>query len=198
MTESTEACVPVTIGVTAHDVTGASDAARTGRFARRCDARADGLGRTLYLNPLAPPEAPGRVRLECRFFEGGKPKIDTSCTAALESSTLTWQDRSDDEDGFHVFARLRGSNNYDACEPRSGSPRSQRTAWTQIAALPAGARSWPLPDVRRIDRRLGSPKWNHKNDIELMVAAYNDAGDSQRVGQVRVYVRPFEFDCSGP
>jgi hypothetical protein len=76
--------------VTALDVAGATDAARTGRFARRCDARAKGLGRALYLDPLQPPAAPRNVRVSY-----GEPRCDRFEDPTCRTrATVTWSPSS--------------------------------------------------------------------------------------------------------
>jgi hypothetical protein len=61
ITRSSKSCVPVTLMIDAVDVSGASGSAPGGKVAQRCDAKAEGLARTVYLDPLAPPAAPTNV-----------------------------------------------------------------------------------------------------------------------------------------
>ena len=114
ITLASKACVPVTLGIDVVDTLGTTGSAPGGKTAQRCDATAEGLARTVYLDPLAPPAAPGNVRLPCTprsRFEVGSRAI----TQEGQEVTLLWQDLSADEDGFHIYARYESS-----CDDRRG------------------------------------------------------------------------------
>ena len=63
ITSASKACVPVTLGIGVSDAAGAMGTSPAGRVAGRCDARADALGRVVYLDPLTPPRPPTSVRI---------------------------------------------------------------------------------------------------------------------------------------
>ncbi len=95
ITDSDTGCVPVTLAVDVNDAAGYRDMTPAGRTAGRCDATADDLGRTVYLDPLAPPAAPTGVKVtpsqDCFSFDG-------SCEMRVR-----WTDRSTNESAFLVY-----------------------------------------------------------------------------------------------
>ncbi len=95
ITEGDTACVPVTLAVDVIDAAGFRDSTPAGRTAGRCDATADDLGRTAYLDPLVPPAAPTGVRVT--------PSQECFSLAGRCDMRVRWADRSTNETAFRVY-----------------------------------------------------------------------------------------------
>ncbi len=104
MSRSTDRCVPVSFAVEVVDTAG-KVYAQTAELPRprRCDQRsaervAD--GRLVYLDPLVPPAAPG-ARRDVPNDRGWPPVYRPDPL----HGAIVWRDRSDNEDGFRIYAR---------------------------------------------------------------------------------------------
>ena len=95
ITTGSKACLPVTLGIDITDAVGYRASAPGGKFAGKCDAKADGLGRTAYLDPPEPPAAPSHVRIVGR----GICVSDSGCGADYR---MTW-DAVPGATGYEVF-----------------------------------------------------------------------------------------------
>jgi hypothetical protein len=179
MTLDTERCVPATIGVTALDVAGASDAARTGRFARRCDATADGLGRAIYLDPLEPPAAPGNVRVEYDVTRSSRCGFESDrCTIEV-----TWRDRSTNERSFSVFVGPMTRAEFEPCRGLTDTDCAEITDFEcgslRLAERVSADETSATVELRRSDHQAGRQRTNGLYCV--VVLASNAAGDSSRV-----------------
>jgi hypothetical protein len=123
----------------------------------------------LYLDPLTRPAAPsarGKARDRGWPPVYGPDPLD---------GAIVWRDRSDNEDGFRVYARRSW---FEAdCSVTDGP-------WQLVATLPADTtrhrpnhgkvrRSIPVPDIPDVPGYM--VRW------EYAVAAYNEVGASRRV-----------------
>jgi heat shock protein HslJ len=113
---------------------------------------------------------------------------------------VRWRDRANDEDGYRVYAR-RGY-----CELRPGTNPNQdldegdfrlaRNKARLIEDLPAGTDRY-RPDHAAIDAMLpAAPSSPYSNDqfYDVLVTAFNEAGESRRVKVASFYLTP-EFRC---
>ncbi len=161
------------------------------------DAEATDGGSERTGKPKA-PKARGKTKTQfpAWMLEGVPPEqIDD-----LNREVVRWRDRSDDEDGFRVYAR-RGF-----CELRPGTDPNQsldeddfrrsRSAAVLIDELAADTKRY-RPDHMAIDAALPeAPESPYSNDqfYDLLVSAYNDAGESKQVRVGSFFLTP-EFRC---
>jgi heat shock protein HslJ len=114
--------------------------------------------------------------------------------------SITWRDRSDDEEGFLVYAR-RGY-----CELKPGTDlgreltekdfRRGRGKPVLIDELPANATNY-VPDHAGIDAQLpAAPESPYSSDqsYDLVVSAFNTLGESKKTLLGSYYLTP-EFNC---
>ncbi|CAN5737838.1 hypothetical protein BH23CHL8_BH23CHL8_23570 [soil metagenome] len=172
ISRASEACVPVSLAFEVIDASGHARVGRAGlpaptpRDARRSE-RAAGA-RLVYLDPLVPPPAPRtRGPVSDRAFPPVEPDpLD---------GRVVWRDRAANEDGYRIYAR-RNWLNAD-CDIIRGR-------YVLITTLPAGSTSYrprhqrilraaPAPDVPNVPGSL--------TRYEVFVAAFNEAGESDRV-----------------
>ena len=152
--------------------------------------------------PARGPRAPGpRGAVETVFPEYLRdPSTPPSEIEDKDREIVRWRDRSDDEDGFVVYAR-RGY-----CVLRAGVDpnqalgesdfRLQRGETVQVDSLPADSRRY-RPDHEAIDARLPEkPVSPYSNDefYDLLVAAHSEAGESRRILVASYFLTP-EFRC---
>lgn len=180
----TSKCVPVSLAVEVIDRAGH---VRSGidrlPLPRRCDAAAidrASPGRVVYLDPFVPPRAPaprGRARDRIWPPPGGNDPL---------GGAIVWRDRSNNEDGFHIYAR-RSWLQVD-CSVTNGR-------WRLIDTIGANrtqyrprhgnvVRTIPVPDIQGVPGSMR--RW------EYAVSAYNEAGVSQIV-PVGGFVGPETF-----
>ncbi len=158
-------------------------------------SRADGGERVR--KPKA-PKSQGKVRTQ--FPDWMRDGLPPEQIEDLNREVVRWRDRSDDEDGFRVYAR-RGF-----CELRPGSDPNQpleeddvrrsRTKAVLIDELPADTNRY-RPDHAAIDAALPEvPESPYSNDqfYDLYVAAFNDAGETKPVRVASYFLTP-EFRC---
>ena len=179
ITLASKACVPVTLGIDVVDTLGTTGSAPGGKIAQHCDAKASGLARTVYLDPLAPPAAPGNVTwARCRGYDGVYRDVE-ACAWLGRPSDLGWSDRSDNESGFRVFARPVTLEFYGS---RCQRTREVPGQWVLVQELPTGTVTWRV-DLSSLPRawQRGWPG-SSPSSVEFSIAAFNRAGESQRVG----------------
>jgi len=147
------------------------------------------------------PTAPkSRGKVKTQFPAWMREGLPPDQIEDLNREVVRWRDRSDDEDGFRVYAR-RGF-----CELRPGSDPNQplgdddfrrsRTKAVQIDELAADTNRY-RPDHSAIDAALPEvPESPYSNDqfYDLYVAAFNDAGETKRVRVASFFLTP-EFRC---
>lgn len=146
----------------------------------------------------AAPRARGEVRTQfpAWMLDGVPPEQIEN----LNREVVRWRDRSDNEDGFRVYAR-RGF-----CQLKPGADPNQpldeedfrvtRGKAVRIDRLPAGTTSY-RPDHAAIDAALPAmPQSPYSNDqfYDLYVSAFDDAGESKRVHVASFFLTP-EFRC---
>ena len=137
MTRDSTACVPVSLAVEVIDTSGRV-LSEIGRLPlpAGCDERAvarSRIGRVLYLDPLVPPQAPAP---RGQVSDRGWPPV--YAPDPLDGA-IVWRDRSDNEDGFRVYARRSW---FEAdCSVRQRPLEARRGAARGHGALPAAARS---------------------------------------------------------
>lgn len=184
MTRSTTDCVPVSFAVEVIDRAGHVHS-RVGRLPmpEACDDdRAEAVERALvlYLDPLVPPRAPRRLSSpNWRVFQP-RPSDD-------DDGIVRWRDRADNEDGYRVYARRA----YFApdCSIELGP-------FVLIEELPANRGRYD-PRHAAIIRRTPVDLPEAPGTLtgyQLYVAAWNEAGESQRV-QVGSFSRERGFFC---
>ena len=166
--------MPVTLGVDVVDAAGTITSGPGGKIAQRCDAKAEGLARTVYLDPLAPPAAPGNVQLTCRPREraqwsGTRGRTLESCMPSL-GAVLTWDDRSTDEDRLNIYARLCPKS---VCGEWAVGPARLR-GWVPLRSVRRDTTRW-LPGCTQVSRGLGTDTYG---PLQLGVSAENQAGES--------------------
>ena len=165
-------CVPVTLAFEVSDASGRRFTPSRGKVARRCDAKANGLGRTVYLDPLQPPSPPTAVTLRClEPFELGCGRW-----------SLSWKHPDTGTARFRVYAERPLATTYvnGKCKVVKHAGR-----WP-IAGTVAGARKWPvdvLAVYRPPEKALGKD-WRLV-EVSLSVSAYNAAGESVPVAAAR-------------
>jgi hypothetical protein len=179
--------VPVSIGVEVIDASGyVSSSLGDLPLPDRCDQRSvnRSKGRVVYLDPLLPPAAPTSRGV---VADRGWPPIYSPDPL---DGAIVWRDRSNNEDGFHIYAR-RSWFLLDCT--------LAHTTWRLITTVPGGtaryrprhnqvSRSIPLPDPL-------PPAPGHIDRWEYAVSAYNEAGDS-RLRRVGGFVGGSEAFCS--
>jgi hypothetical protein len=172
ITEAWTDCVPVSLAVEVVDVAG-HVYSEIGRLPLPsiCDERAvdrSRTGRVLYLDPLVPPEAP-KPRGE--VSDRGWPPVYEPDPL---DGAIVWKDRSDNEDGFRVYAR-RSWFEVD-CTVTDGP-------WSLVEELPEDtvtyrpqharvARSIEVPEIKGVPGSL--TRW------EYAVSAFNEAGETRK------------------
>jgi len=170
---TTSGCVPVSLAVEVVD-TGGHVFSEIGRLPLpgTCDDRVaerDRDAHLLYLDPLVPPRAPTpRGVVEDR---GWPPVYEPD---PLDGA-IVWRDRSDNEDGFNIYAR-RSWFEVD-CSVTDGP-------WQLVTTLPPDSRRY-RPQHTRVGRSIEVPliegvpgsldRW------EYAVSAFNEAGETRRL-----------------
>lgn len=186
MTRAATACVPVSLAVEVIDTAGhvwsqVDELPTPGRCDQRGVAR-DRSARVIYLDPLVPPRTPaarGQV-------------TDRGWPAVFEPDPLdgaiVWRDRSDNEDGFRVFARrsyLRPD-----CSIR-------QTAWKLVTELPPDTQRY-RPRHNRVRASIDVPTFTdvpgRLDRWEYAVTAFNEVGQTDRV-RVGGFVAGSEAFC---
>jgi hypothetical protein len=173
MTRASNACVPVSLAVEVIDTAGhVSSEVGSLPVPTACDQRAvdrADRGRVIYLDPLVRPRMP---TARGSVADRGWPPV--YAPDPLDSA-IVWRDRSDNEDGFRVYARrsyLRPD-----CSVR-------QTSWRLVTELPADTqryrprharvrRSIEVPDIEGVPGSLD--RW------EYAVTSFNEAGESDRL-----------------
>jgi hypothetical protein len=174
ITRSSTSCVPVSLAVEVVDTAGhvarqISSIPPPSRCDQRASERADG-SRLVYLDPLAPPRAPAAR---------GNVEVDRGWPAVYRpdplNGAIVWRDRSNNEDGFTVYARR--SWFLPDCSIKDGP-------WQKVTDLRADktryrprhrqvVQSIRVPDIKNVPGEL--TRW------EYAVAAFNEAGRSRLV-----------------
>jgi hypothetical protein len=173
MTRESTACVPVSLAVEVIDASGRvfSEIGRL-PLPARCDERAvarSRIGRVLYLDPLVPPQAPAP---RGQVSDRGWPPV--YAPDPLDGA-IVWRDRSDNEDGFRVYARRSW---FEAdCSVTNG-------AWKLVEELPADTLRY-RPQHARVVRSIDVPDIEgvpgYMNRWEYAVSAFNEAGETVKV-----------------
>lgn len=166
------ACVPVSLAVEVIDRAGHvhSDIASL-PLPQACDdavAEAIDGGRVLYLDPLVPPRAPASRGTEDR---GWPPVYEPDPL----KGAIVWRDRSDNEDGFHIYARRHWFE--PDCSVAKGS-------WQRVGSVKQNKERY-RPKHNQVLQVLPEPD---QGDVpgfltywEYAVAAHNAAGESEKV-----------------
>ena len=161
----------------------------------------DGEAKSGGNKPAAKTTAPrSRGKVETQFPAWMREGVPPDEIDNLNREVVRWRDRSDDEDGFRVYAR-RGY-----CELKPGADPNQaldeddfrlaRSKAVMLDELPAGTTRY-RPDHAAIDAALPeAPRSPYSNDqfYDLYVSAYGDAGESKRVRVGSFFLTP-EFRC---
>jgi hypothetical protein len=166
-------CVPVSLAVEVIDGAG-HVYSQVGRLPLPSECDDDGAesvagARVLYLDPLVPPRAPTpRGRVEDR----GWPPVYAPDPL---KGAIVWRDRSDNEDGFRVYAR-RSWLEAD-CSITDGP-------WQLVTTLPPDRERY-RPNHRRVAESIEVPRIeNVPGNLfrwEYAVSAYNEAGETRRL-----------------
>lgn len=113
---------------------------------------------------------------------------------------VRWRDRSNNEDGFRVYARRGYCTLKDGVDPEQrldeGDYRLARTRTIRIDSLPADQQRYRPAHLEIADQLPAKPRQPGSNDefYEILVAAHNEAGESQRRVVASFYLTP-EFRC---
>jgi heat shock protein HslJ len=113
---------------------------------------------------------------------------------------VRWRDRSNNEDGFRVYARRGYCTLREGVNPDQSLDdddyRLARTRAVRIDSLPANQQRYRPAHLEIADRMPAKPRQPSSNDefYELLVAAYNEAGESQRRVVASFFLTP-EFRC---
>lgn len=113
---------------------------------------------------------------------------------------VRWRDRSNNEDGFRVYARRGYCTLRDGADPDQplddGDYRLARTNAVRIDSLPANQQRYRPAHLEIAEQMPTKPRQPGSNDefYELLVAAYNEAGASQRRVVASFFLTP-EFNC---
>ncbi|MFO7532174.1 MAG: M23 family metallopeptidase [Candidatus Limnocylindrales bacterium] len=173
ITRDSTACVPVSLAVEVIDRAG-HVYSQVGRLPLPAECDDDGAesvagARVLYLDPLVPPRAPTpRGRVEDR----GWPPVYAPDPL---KGAIVWRDRSDNEDGFRVYAR-RSWLEAD-CSITDGP-------WQLVTTLPSDRERY-RPNHRRVAESIEVPRIeNVPGNLfrwEYAVSAFNEAGETRRL-----------------
>jgi hypothetical protein len=174
MTRSVDACVPVSLAVEVVDTAGkvysdVSDLPRPARCDLRSAERADN-SRLVYLDPLVPPRAP-TPRSNVENDRGWPAVYDPDPL----NGAIVWRDRSNNEDGFRIYARRSWFQ--PDCSVTDGP-------WSEVIELPADriryrprhnavVKSIKVPNIKDVPGSM--VRW------EYAVAAFNEAGTTKLV-----------------
>jgi hypothetical protein len=173
MTRAATECVPVSLAVEVIDEAGhvfseVGDLPLPGA----CDERAvdrSRVGRVVYLDPLVPPIAPSS-----RGEPFDRPWPPTDEPDPLDGD-IVWRDRSDNEEGFRVYARRSWF------EPDCSISDSR---WQLVTEVPADTRRY-RPQHTRVTRSIDVPEIEgvpgSMDRWEYAVSAFNEAGETRRV-----------------
>ena len=165
-------CVPVSLAVEVVDRAGYvySDVVNLPRPQACDDAAAEAVagGRVLYLDPLAPPRAPASRGTKDR---GWPPVYEPDPL----KGAIVWRDRSNNEDGFHIYARRHWFE--PDCSVSKGN-------WQRVASIRHNKERYRPPH----DQVLQALPEPDQSDVpgflsywEYAVAAHNAAGESAKV-----------------
>ncbi|CAN5784493.1 hypothetical protein BH23CHL8_BH23CHL8_15040 [soil metagenome] len=141
--------------------------------------------------PTRRPRAPAAIGDVDTAFPSQDPDPDLG--------VVEWQDRSDDEAGFHVYARrgfcaLRGGA--DPRDPDEDDFRLRRTRFVRIARLAPDTVQY-RPRHEAIEAELpDAPRSPYSDDefYDVYVSAYNSVGESRRARVGSYFLTP-EFTC---
>ncbi len=185
MTRESRRCVPVSLAVEVIDRAGhVYSQMKRLPVPAACDDRraqsADGA-RLVYLDPLVPPRAPeakGSVRAR-----GWPP----GTSADPLGGAIVWRDRSNNEDGFNIYARRKWLEA--DCSIVVGP-------WRKIADVPPDKERY-APRHQQVLKSVKVPKIEGVpgalDRLEYSVSAFNEAGETSRV-QVAAFVGGSECD----
>jgi hypothetical protein len=165
-------CVPVSLAIEVIDTAGhVSSEVGSLPVPATCDQRSveRSDGRVIYLDPLVRPRTPAT---RGAVADRGWPPV--YAPDPLDGA-IVWRDRSDNEDGFRVYARR--SYLQPDCSVR-------QTSWRLVTELPADTRRYrprharvrrsiDVPDVEGVPGSLD--RW------EYAVTAFNEAGETDRI-----------------
>ncbi len=174
ITRDSSTCVPVSLAVEVIDRAGHvySQVERLPLPTECDDRRAQSAvgARLLYLDPLVPPRAPApRGTVSDR---GWPPVYEPDPL----KGAIVWRDRSDNEDGFTIYARRHW---FEAdCSVTKGP-------WKKVTSVAPGVERY-RPNHQRVQRSLPVP--DRVQDVpgwmaywEFAVSAYNEAGETAKV-----------------
>jgi len=168
ITQASKACVPVTLGIDVVDTAGTTGSAPGGKIAQHCDAKASGLARTVYLDPLAPPAAPANVRVR----ETDRRCRNGSAFDCTTSWRLTWDD-VEGESGYRVYVE------YILAKPVDNEcPPTIKETFMKRRLIPGGV---VAANVTRLDGRF-TPEMRGDwvlGGSRYYVVAFNKAGESR-------------------
>jgi len=195
MNEQSDQCVPVSFSFDVFDAGGYRRQAAAGaKRVEPCRGRTAKQGKVVNLQPMRPPAAPATVRLICP-----SRSVRTACVVEdSDAVTLQWQDRSNNETGFSIYARGSGLAGSELCTV--AHPQERYTRWVRIATLPPGATSWRTSKASAlqaagVSRGAGSASL-HSPSAHLRVASFNSIGQSALTGSAFLE-DPFKdvYDC---
>lgn len=187
MSRAVDACVPVSMGIEVIDTAGnvrtdLSNLPRPTRCDQRAAERASGA-RLVYLDPIAPPAAP-TVRKGVQNDRGWPAVYQPDPL----KGAVVWRDRSDNEDGFRIYAR-RSWLKAD-CSVVDGP-------WSIVTEVGADRERY-RPNHKQVVKSIKVPKIPNvpgsMNQWEYSVAAFNEVGTTKRV-PIGVFLGGSEAFC---
>ncbi|HKZ92555.1 MAG TPA: M23 family metallopeptidase [Candidatus Limnocylindrales bacterium] len=186
MTRASTECLPVSLAAEVVDTAGhVFSEIGDLPLPTACDERAvdrSQTGRVLYLDPLVPPQAPSpRGEVEDRAW----PPLDEPDPL---DGDIVWRDRSDNEDGFSIYARRSWFE--EDCSITNGP-------WELVTTVPEDTRRY-RPQHARVSRSIEVPDIEgvpgSMDRWEYAVSAFNEAGETRRI-PVGGFVRGGEALC---
>jgi hypothetical protein len=187
MSRALDSCVPVSLAVEVVDTAG-KVWSQIDRLPRptRCDQRSAervSNGRLVYLDPLEPPAAP-TVRKGVTNDRGWPAVYQPDPL----KGAIVWRDRSDNEDGFRVYAR-RSWLEAD-CSITDGP-------WSVVTEVAANRERY-RPNHNKVVQSIKVPKIpdvpGYLTQWEYSVASFNEVGTSKRVS-VGIFLGGSEAFC---
>ncbi len=184
ITRGSSQCVPVSLAVEVIDRAGNvySDIGRL-PLPAECDGTPDAgaRARVLYLDPLVPPRDPepaGGLRARGWPPGTGPDPLD---------GALVWRDRSDNEDGFTIYARRKWLET--DCSIVVGP-------WREVATIAANRERYD-PRHQQVLRSVRAPRIEGVpgalDRLEYSVSAFNEAGETRLV-RIGTFVGGSECD----
>jgi hypothetical protein len=174
MSRSIDACVPVSLAVEVVDTAGkvrseVSSLPRPDRCDRR-SAERDPKARLVYLDPLVPPATP-TVRKGVQNDRGWPAVYQPDPL----KGAIVWRDRSDNEDGFRIYARRSW---FEAdCSVTDGP-------WSIVTEVAADRERY-RPNHKKVVKSIKVPNIpdvpGSMTRWEYSVAAFNEVGTTERV-----------------